>query len=81
VAISQVVAQRAGKPPVQFIVLDEIFGSQDEERKMAVLSTLQRLSNYFRQVFLITHVESIKENLPVVLQVEMAGEASEIKVM
>jgi exonuclease SbcC len=81
VAISQVVAQRAGKPPVQFIVLDEIFGSQDEERKMAVLSTLQRLSNYFRQVFLITHVESIKENLPVVLQVEMAGEASEVKVM
>jgi DNA repair exonuclease SbcCD ATPase subunit len=41
---------------------------------------LQRLSNYFRQVFLITHIESIKENLPVVLQVEMAGEASEVKV-
>jgi exonuclease SbcC len=81
VAISQVVAQRSGKPPVQFIVLDEIFGSQDEERKMTVLSTLQRLSNYFRQVFLITHIESIKENLPVVLQVEMAGEASEVRVM
>jgi hypothetical protein len=30
---------------------------------------------------LITHIESIKENLPVVLQVEMVGEASEVKVM
>ncbi|MDZ7291915.1 MAG: SMC family ATPase, partial [candidate division KSB1 bacterium] len=72
VAISQVVAQRTGKPPLQIIALDEIFGSQDEERKISVLATLQQLSNYFRQVFLITHVESIKENLPVVLQVEMA---------
>ncbi len=81
VAISQVIAQRTGKPPLQFIALDEIFGSQDEERKTALLSALQQLSNYFRQIFLITHIDSIKENLPVVLQVEMAGEASEVKVM
>jgi exonuclease SbcC len=81
VAISQVIAQRTGKPPLQFIVLDEIFGSQDEERKTMVLATLRQLSNYFRQIFLITHVESVKESLPVVLQVEMAGEASEVKVV
>ncbi|MDZ7303807.1 MAG: SMC family ATPase, partial [candidate division KSB1 bacterium] len=81
VAISQVVAQRTGKPPLQIIALDEIFGSQDEERKISVLATLQQLSNYFRQVFLITHVESIKENLPVVLQVEMAAEESEVRVI
>jgi len=81
VAISQVVAQRTGKPPLQFIVLDEIFGSLDEERKAMVLAALQHLSNYFRQIFLITHIESIKESLPVVLQVEMAGEASEVKVI
>jgi exonuclease SbcC len=81
VAISQVIAQRAGKPPLQFIVLDEIFGSQDDERKMMMLTALQQLSNYFRQIFLITHVESIKENLPVVLQVEMVGEASEVKII
>jgi exonuclease SbcC len=78
VAISQVIAQRTGKPPLQFIVLDEIFGSLDEERKALVLSALQQLSHYFRQIFLITHIESIKENLPVVLQVEMADEASEV---
>ncbi|MCG3121074.1 MAG: Chromosome partition protein Smc [bacterium] len=81
VAISQVIAQRTGKPPLQFIVLDEIFGSQDEERKLLMLSTLQQLSQYFRQIFLITHIESIKENLPVVLQVEMDGEASDVKII
>jgi exonuclease SbcC len=81
VAISQVIAQRTGKPPLQFIVLDEIFGSQDEERKLMMLTALQQLNNYFRQIFLVTHVESIKESLPVVLQVEMAGETSEVKII
>lgn len=81
VAISQVIAQRTGKPPLQFIVLDEIFGSQDEERRLMMLTALQQLNNYFRQIFLITHIESIKESLPVVLQVEMVGEASEVKVV
>ncbi|MEK7727457.1 MAG: SMC family ATPase [candidate division KSB1 bacterium] len=80
VAISQVIAQRSGRPPLQFIVLDEVFGSQDEERKLLLLSTLQHLTGYFRQVFLITHEQSIKDNLPVVFEVEMAGEVSEVKV-
>lgn len=80
VAISQVVAQRSGRPPLQFIALDEVFGSQDEERKMLLLSTLQHLTNYFRQVFLITHEQSIKDNLPVVFEVEMSGEVSTVKV-
>jgi exonuclease SbcC len=80
VAISQVIAQRSGRPPLQFIVLDEVFGSQDEERKLLLLSTLQQLTGYFRQVFLITHEQAIKDNLPVVFEVEMEGEVSEVRV-
>ncbi|MDZ7265832.1 MAG: SMC family ATPase [candidate division KSB1 bacterium] len=79
VAISQVIAQRSGRPALQFIVLDEIFGSQDEERKLLLLATLQHLSSYFRQIFLITHEQGIKENLPVVLEVEMEGETSVVR--
>jgi exonuclease SbcC len=81
VAISQVIAQRSNRPPLQFIVLDEIFGSQDEERKFLLLSTLQHLHGYFRQIFLITHEQSIKDNLPVVFEVQMNGECSEVKVL
>lgn len=80
VAISQVIAQRSGRPALQAIVLDEIFGSQDDERKTLLLATLQHLSGYFRQIFLITHEDSIKENLPVVFEVEMEGDASVVKV-
>jgi len=70
VAISQVVAERSGKSQINFIVLDEIFGSQDEQRKNLVLAALQQLSSQFRQIFIITHVEGIKDALPVIVSVK-----------
>ena len=69
VAISRVVAERAARNPVNFIVLDEVFGSQDEERRGQILEALQGLSHHFRQIFLITHIEGVREMLPVVLEV------------
>ncbi len=69
IAISRVVAERCGGRPINFIVLDEVFGSQDEERKQTLLEALAQLSSQFRQIFIITHVESIKETLPVILHV------------
>ena len=66
-----VVAERSGKTPVQFIVLDEVFGSQDAHRQNLIMQALQSLQSQFRQIFLISHVDSIKEILPVIIQVEM----------
>jgi len=74
IAISQVVAERAGGSPVNFIVLDEIFGSQDNERRELILNALGQLSSQFRQVFVITHIEAIKDVLPVLVQVEEKDE-------
>ncbi|MDW7679285.1 MAG: SMC family ATPase [bacterium] len=70
IAVSQVVAERAGRSQINFIVLDEIFGSQDEQRKELIMTALQRLFSQFRQIFIITHVESIKDGLPVIVLVE-----------
>ncbi len=70
IAISQVVAERAGRSQINFIVLDEIFGSQDDQRKDLILNALQHLHSQFRQIFVITHVEGIKDALPVVIEVE-----------
>ena len=70
IAISQVVAERSGRSQINFIVLDEIFGSQDEQRKDMIISALQHLSSQFRQIFIITHVEGIKDALPVIISVE-----------
>ena len=69
IAISQEIADRAGITGPNFVVLDEIFGSQDAERKDRVLGVLSEISSQFRQILLITHIEEVKELLPYALHV------------
>ena len=68
-AISQMIAERAGQP-LSLLVLDEIFGSLDEERRAAVVELLRGLADRFPQVILITHIESINEGFDRVIRVE-----------
>jgi len=71
-AISEVITQRAGSM-FNFIVLDEIFGSQDNIRKQNIIRALNSFSSKFRQIFLITHIEEIKnfmENSMIVYEEE-----------
>lgn len=58
-AVSDAVARFAGSRP-RFIVLDEIFGSQDVERRRNILDLLSHLRVRYDQVFLISHVEDIR---------------------
>ena len=44
-----------------FVVLDEVFGSQDEERRQRLLGELRALGNRFRQMLVITHLPEIAE--------------------
>ena len=69
-AVSQVVAERAGTDGFGFLALDEVFGSQDEVRKGNILRGLQGLRARFRQILLITHVGDVKDAAEHVLRVE-----------
>ena len=68
-AISKVIAERSGGLELNFIILDEIFGSQDIYRKRNIISALNELSKQFRQIFLITHIEDIKDYMNYVFNV------------
>ncbi len=68
-AISQMIAERAGQP-LSLLVLDEIFGSLDESRRQHVLSLLRRLGDRFPQVILITHIDQVREGLDRVIRVD-----------
>ncbi|MBD3234673.1 MAG: AAA family ATPase [candidate division Zixibacteria bacterium] len=59
-----------------FIVLDEIFGSLDNERREAVLNALGKLKQRFKQIFVITHLEDIKDRMEYTLMVEEDSENS-----
>jgi len=61
-AISEVITERAGGV-FNFIILDEIFGSQDVFRRQNIMRALSGLSSKFRQIFLITHVDDVKDDM------------------
>jgi exonuclease SbcC len=61
-AISEVITERAGGV-FNFIILDEIFGSQDVYRRQNIMKALNSLSSKFRQIFLITHIDDVKNDM------------------
>lgn len=67
-AISQLIAESSGAE-TGFIILDEIFGSQDLHRKSAILEALNKLTKQYRQIILITHVEDIKDTVENIIEV------------
>jgi exonuclease SbcC len=67
-AISQMIAERAGQP-LSLLVLDEIFGSLDDARRLNVLELLRKLHDRFEQVILITHIDSVRDALDRVITV------------
>lgn len=79
IAISQVIEERTGAEGINFIVLDEIFGSQDEARKNNILKALNEISSQFRQIIVITHIDDVKDLLPYAFNViETSDKSSKI---
>ena len=67
-AISEVITERVGGV-FNFIILDEIFGSQDKIRRQNIMKSLNTLSSKFRQIFLITHVDDVKNDMENIIYV------------
>ena len=67
-AISISLTESAGMDS-SFIILDEVFGSQDEERKELIVKSLTKLKHRFPQIILITHIDSIKDGVEQIIEV------------
>jgi len=78
-AVSQIIAQRSGKA-LSLLILDEIFGSLDENRRANVVQLLRNLTDHFEQVILITHIEDIKHDIDNIINIEFDPEAGCSKV-
>jgi DNA repair exonuclease SbcCD ATPase subunit len=63
--LAKIIGAQAHHPPA-FIVLDEVFGSLDQERRLNLLNTLNALAanelDGFRQLFVISHVDDIRQS-------------------
>jgi len=71
IAVGELLTEHGGEH-LGFLALDEVLGSQDEQRRAQVLHALARLRGRFRQVMLITHIEEVKDALEHVVYVEDA---------
>src|SRR6266508_950331 len=67
VAVSLVIAEGAGE--LGLLVLDEVLGALDRERRGRMLAALTTLQGRFRQVLLVTHNDEVKDLLPAAIEV------------
>ncbi len=69
IAISKTLSELSGASSVEFLAFDEIFGSQDEARRMEILEAFHTIKEQYRQIFLISHEMEIKEMFERVVEV------------
>lgn len=61
IAISKTLSELSGSGGVGFLAFDEVFGSQDEERRQEIMEAFHTIKEQYRQIFLISHEREIKE--------------------
>ncbi|MEA1920379.1 MAG: SbcC/MukB-like Walker B domain-containing protein, partial [Campylobacterota bacterium] len=60
IAISKTLSELSGSGGVGFLAFDEVFGSQDEERRLEIMEAFHTIKEQYRQIFLISHESEIK---------------------
>jgi len=77
IAITKAIMDLSGSgQQLEFLAFDEIFGSQDEERRMEMMLALNYLQEQFRQIYIVSHIDSLKDFFPHLLEVQFAAEGS-----
>ena len=76
VAVNLVIAESAGE--LGLLVLDEVLGALDRERRQRMLEALTRLQGRFRQVLLVTHNDEVKDLLPAAIEVRKGPDRASV---
>ena len=80
IALSRYLAELHDVHESTVLIFDEIFGSQDEERRANLLTALRTQESRFPQIFLISHIAGIQGEFASTLVVETgAGEGSRVR--
>jgi DNA repair protein SbcC/Rad50 len=60
-ALSKLLARRNGME-ARFVILDEVFGSQDADRRRALTEALRELDQDFAQILIVSHFDDFMEH-------------------
>lgn len=80
IGISLFLSQIA-KAPLEMLVIDEGFGSQDDTGKERILSEINSIKDQFKKVLVITHMGDIKESFPYEIRVVKDAHGSKLFVV
>ncbi len=79
-AISKLLTHRAGAK-LQFLVIDEGFGSQDAPGRARLVEAIDAIKDDFEKILIITHLEELKEEFPVRIEVSKNSTGSTFEVV
>ena len=79
-ALSEILAQRKGAR-LQTLVIDEGFGSQDALGRQRLVEAINAVKHDFSKIFIITHLDELKDAFPNRIEVEKTERGSSVRVV
>ncbi|HKZ34925.1 MAG TPA: SMC family ATPase [Patescibacteria group bacterium] len=67
-ALAKLLTRRAGTK-LQFLVIDEGFGTQDQLGQERLIEAINSIQEEFEKILIVTHIESLKEAFPTRIEV------------
>ncbi|MFC1842830.1 AAA family ATPase [Candidatus Dependentiae bacterium] len=80
IAISKLLARRAGTA-LQTLIIDEGFGSQDEEGLAKIMDAIYKIQDDFSKVIIVSHLSALKDQFPVHFFVTKGPQGSYVKII
>lgn len=80
IALSKLLARRAGTS-LQTLIIDEGFGSQDEEGLSNIMEAIYKIQDDFAKIIIVSHLDTMKNQFPVHLHVEKGANGSRVQVI
>ena len=80
IAISKLLARRAGTA-LQTLIIDEGFGSQDEEGLAHIMDALYKIQDDFAKIIIVSHLNTMKEQFPVHFFINKSAIGSTVSVV
>ncbi|HJX03255.1 MAG TPA: SMC family ATPase, partial [Dehalococcoidia bacterium] len=77
IALSKLLVRRAGAA-LPILIIDEGFGTQDSVGRERLVEAIKSIEDDFEKIFVITHLEDLKDNFPTIINVTKTGEGATI---
>jgi len=79
IALSMLLVRRAGAS-LPVLIIDEGFGTQDSSAREKLVEAINSIQDDFEKLFVITHLEEMKDSFPVLINVTKTANGSMISI-